>query len=722
MCTLVSVMSPDAGAGGGDGGDGGAAEGGMDSGSAMTSMYQCSNGCVGATPTRCGDLCVDNNTDPRHCGMCGHTCPGGTNASPACMNGNCILECGTGTGNCDGNAANGCETSTVSNIMHCGRCGNACLSGPGATAVCRMGTCDLMCAAGSNNCDLLSSNGCESNPLTDVRNCGGCGTDCLMRAPANSTGNCTAGVCGFTCSAGYTLMAGACVLTPPQQVAPMSGSTVNRHRPTFRVSLGSGANSVEVQVCRDRACTMVVATFTGMGTSAVPPTDLMAGVYFWRARGLSSSTMMPVTSYSYVWQFHVPVTLREPAGGPSTSWGMDHDLDGDGLSDGVVGAYDFPVGGPGLVYIFAGQRTGGVVPTSPSTTVNAPAGAGHFGYSLTAVGDVDGDGFGDVASLDASSRRVYLLRGAATRYVNATVNSYPMPAGATNFGTVIAGLGDVDGDGFSDTAITSMGASGPVVWIFRGSATGPLAGTQLTLPAGLSYGTSVVGAGDVNGDGLADLAVGGPLAGQVLLFHGTSGGASPLVVAGPAVGPTGMNFGSSLASGDVNGDGYSDLLVGANTAGAAGGFFLCRGSATGITTCGTLLPLAAPSGGTLGSVAVGVGDLNADGYADFVAGSPSSRQIVILTGNSTSLGMLPPGAADPAANYGALLGGGGADYNGDNAADFSVGVGIAMRSAFFAGSTTPGATTFGTTSVALPASSFGTAIASRRARSRARWN
>lgn len=115
----------------------------------------------------------------------------------------CQLNCNAGFGNCDGNAANGCEVDVRTNLMHCGACGRACTAGANQTAACTGGACRVTCNAGFGDCDGNPANGCETNVNTSVSNCGRCGATCP--APAGGTATCTAGMCGGTCPAGSTL-------------------------------------------------------------------------------------------------------------------------------------------------------------------------------------------------------------------------------------------------------------------------------------------------------------------------------------------------------------------------------------------------------------------------------------------------------------------------------------------------------------------------------------
>lgn len=90
------------------------------------------------------------------------------------------IACPMGFADCDGMAGNGCETDTRTNFNHCGGCGMRCPS-PGATPVCALGHCGIVCLAGSGNCDRNDANGCEAR-LDTSANCGACGVSCGVRA------------------------------------------------------------------------------------------------------------------------------------------------------------------------------------------------------------------------------------------------------------------------------------------------------------------------------------------------------------------------------------------------------------------------------------------------------------------------------------------------------------------------------------------------------------
>lgn len=148
-----------------------------------------------------GDACETNtNTSMAHCGGCNSVCDANaTNGTRVCSGGQCVLTCGAGFGDCDGNTANGCETR-LNTLSDCGACGQTC-SRSNAGASCSTGSCVMgACNPGFGNCDGNANNGCE-RPLNTLTDCNGCGDVCDFE---NAGEACVSGTCNLTqCSAGF---------------------------------------------------------------------------------------------------------------------------------------------------------------------------------------------------------------------------------------------------------------------------------------------------------------------------------------------------------------------------------------------------------------------------------------------------------------------------------------------------------------------------------------
>ncbi|MGE3628687.1 MAG: hypothetical protein AB7P00_02185, partial [Sandaracinaceae bacterium] len=160
--------------------------------------FECTADCGGLTD--CSGSCVDTTSDVRHCNGCNIPCPDVAPSSrPSCDGGTCGYVCDSGFTDCDGLAANGCE-SRLRELTSCGACGVPCAP-PNATGTCGTGTCAIAaCDPGWLDCDGEASNGCEVDGRTSLAHCGGCGRSC--DEPANATAECIAGTCTITCDAG----------------------------------------------------------------------------------------------------------------------------------------------------------------------------------------------------------------------------------------------------------------------------------------------------------------------------------------------------------------------------------------------------------------------------------------------------------------------------------------------------------------------------------------
>ena len=353
------------------------------------------------------------------------------------------------------------------------------------------------------------------------------------------------------------------------------------------------------------------------------------------------------------------------------------DVNGDGYSDVAIGGpfEDYnDAGDAGKVHVWYGGPDGLGTPTYPpygeDWTGKGGLSAYLFGYSVAAAGDVNGDGYSDMfvgapGAPSGSGQRAYVFMGGSTgmRLPNNTASNNadwkcsgsPSYDGKTQFGWSVSTAGDINGDGFDDViagAPTWSVSAGSIangrftVWLGRAnfgdtglgsSDDGTAANAAVSVSgafAGDAMGYAVSTAGDVNGDGYDDVIVGAPnfgsgtLSGHAYLFTGNVT-ASPLTYTQEIAGlAANARTGYSVAlAGDLNGDGYSDVIIG--SPGASGG----RGSATIYLGSGNASPLSlyatltgATAGDSLGASVATAGDVNGDGYADIVVGGPSFNE------------------------------------------------------------------------------------------------
>lgn len=324
--------------------------------------------------------------------------------------------------------------------------------------------------------------------------------------------------------------------------------------------------------------------------------------------------------------------------GDAFGWSVDGlgDVNGDGASDLIATAPLFDTHGginqnAGKVYVISGATGNSLIELQGGQT------GGQFGSRVRGLGDISGDGVGDFAIgsqfmdgaglVDRGELHVYSGGGQSLLYSKAGTEAgqmlgasldvlratgvpstsriivgspgwdgpgtnrglvqvynglgnlavaYPGPTNDSGFGLEVAGVGDVNNDGFCDYAVGApgidvlfVGADAGAAYVYNGTSTVLL--YRFTGPhAGAFLGQSLDGVGDVNGDGHADLLIGSPNldaggvvdAGQVSLISGANG--SDLAT---YVGGINDHMGRSVSSaGDLNGDGIPDFVIGANDA------------------------------------------------------------------------------------------------------------------------------------------------------------
>lgn len=260
--------------------------------------------------------------------------------------------------------------------------------------------------------------------------------------------------------------------------------------------------------------------------------------------------------------------------------------------------------------------------TEPNSTENC-----FFGNSASNAGDVNGDGYDDliVGAIDFNNftGRVYLYFGGEV------IDDVPeiMISGDRSgdfFGRSVANAGDLNGDGFDDVAVGADGCNRVYIY-FGGNPMDSVADLILTGEQnGDFFGLEVTGVGDANHDGFNDLLVGAygyeVNKGRAYLYLGGSPMDSipDLILTGEI---TGSRFGSSIsAAGDVNNDGYDDMLIGANMYNLGYGRAYLFLGGTNLNSTPDLILTGSSSKAYLGSVG-SAGDINHDGYSDFMVGA-----------------------------------------------------------------------------------------------------
>ena len=293
------------------------------------------------------------------------------------------------------------------------------------------------------------------------------------------------------------------------------------------------------------------------------------------------------------------------------------DVNNDGFGDLIVGADRNDAGGTdaGAAYILFGRarKPGAIDLSNLAATdgfkIQGDAPSDLAGGSVSSAGDVNGDGFGDLligaqgsGSGAIETGAAYVIFGKAGGFGPVDLAALAPAEGIRiqgeadldSAGRSVSAAGDVNGDGFGDILVGAQGndTAGPyagAAYVVFGKAAGfgpvdlaALAaddGFKIQGAAAANYaGRGLSSAGDVNGDGYDDILVGadrnvggGPFAGAAYVIFGKASGFGPVDLADLAAadgfkvqGSTGDYAGFSVSAGDANGDGFSDLIIGAH--------------------------------------------------------------------------------------------------------------------------------------------------------------
>ena len=307
------------------------------------------------------------------------------------------------------------------------------------------------------------------------------------------------------------------------------------------------------------------------------------------------------------------------------------DVNGDGYPDWAAGAPGSNEGG-GRVYLFWGGPGADI---QPDVTFN-----GNLQYPMASAfagaGDFNGDGYADLI-LGRSGGSFSALQGQAEiHYGSSSMNTFPdvLLSGDQpddDFGFSVAGAGDVNGDGFDDVIVGARWSDGVLensgrAFVYYGGGTADAQFDLVLNGEGVPdfFGHTVSGAGDVNADGFADVLVGahgndagGSGAGRAYLFLGgaPANEVADVVFTGAA---PGARLGESVSSvGDWNGDGFDDVILGGSNSPNPGRAYVYHGGSP-MNNVADLTLNGSNTFESFGLVVSGAGDVNGDGFGDAI--------------------------------------------------------------------------------------------------------
>jgi len=394
-------------------------------------------------------------------------------------------------------------------------------------------------------------------------------------------------------------------------------------------------------------------------------------------------TVDPV--YSTADTTFVGTTLGEELGSAVAAAG---DVNGDGYDDVIIGA-----AGIDRAYVFHGSYAG--LGTTAATTLRG-SGTERFGDAVAGIGDVNGDGYDDVMVGDpyysSSGGRIDAYHGSASGVSSTAAFATSLTVASAALGQAIDGAGDLNGDGYDDVIVGAPGytgsyVNGGLVLVLYGASTGLSTSSSTTFTGTVNLsglGSAVAGLGDINSDGYDDAAISEPYYDTVNILLGSSKGLT--LTGATTVINTGWNtFGSALdGAGDVNGDGAPDLIIGdygysSGSKSMLGRAYVYHNSGTGTFTSAKTTLTGVSSSDQLGWDVAGVGDVDNDGYDDVLIGiygdSSYRGEARLYLGSASGVSssyIQNFGGSASYEYYGSSLDGAG-DVDGDGWADIIIG-------------------------------------------------
>ena len=319
---------------------------------------------------------------------------------------------------------------------------------------------------------------------------------------------------------------------------------------------------------------------------------------------------------------------------PNNSFGYSvstaGDMNGDGFSDVIIGAV-----AANKAYIYFG---GASMNNVADVTMTGESAGNEFGFSVSEAGDVNGDGYSDVLigarGYSSNYGRAYIYFGGASVDNTADVTLANIETNE-QFGYSVSTAGDVNIDGYSDVIIGAFGYSsntGRVYIFFGGVVMDNIVDVSIDAEAsGNGFGCSVSNAGDINGDGYSEVIVGA-------LRHNSFTGSAytfDYFMRGEIVYDlnfTGENLNDLLGvsvsnAGDVNGDGYDDIIVGASGNNSNSGKAYIYFGGQDMNNIADVIMTGESTNDLFGKSVSSAGDVNGDGYFDVIVGAPGSTSI-----------------------------------------------------------------------------------------------